>query len=819
MVGRARALRAAALVLCTVLVASTCTVTLNQNDFGGSCSTGNTYTLTVSTANTANSYYAVNNLHNSPYNLGDMISSVSLSRTTTAQCRARFFKNTYYGDCYFDIALTGGTSSFFYDSATSLHFNNDAGDKASSVILIYGNPSSHSQNPYSRNQCGNYNYGTTGCHGGHCTASNTVISPACSGADGTCFCTLSSHSHHPHHPHHPHTPHSHAPHSHAPHSHAPSGTLLNPPACDRTYSSVWVNAACNTGHNQGQLDSPKSWSAATGAFNEWMQIDAGAEYQIVGVVMQGRAESDQWVTSVKVYHSLNGGGATYTGVDGGVTIPANSDRNTKVFHYFTSPPQARYVRIYVQSRHNWVSMRAALLIHYLPPPAQAPPPPASPSPSAPPPPAPPPPSAPPPPPSLPPPPPPLPAPPPYACTLDFLRYDDVAGYVAEPDGNLVAEFRLLEEHMLRSIETDRYTSYTCAVRDLPAAKLECLDVAAPSTLGGTFALPVDDATDPYAVLTAAAQQQTASHFGAAQTCDGKVVGDGVLSTLDLAVLLYYQFGTVPYASLAASPSQVATVAGATDVAARCATDENRASYMVAYASDPCHTMHGRRRLSSPSTTPPSSYPLIATLTLRSDGWLVLRPRVRAFAYEFTLDGVLAPEGVPLDVAPDGGGGTRHAVYALITPPANTSAAQCYSLVPTVTSSIVLYRNVLGISHLRSSEKQNRMCDFELHLWVPPTDKASATSSCAQHPVIAAGSVAMDGREGVVQRTSSPCAAVPPPPTAPPPSEHIVQTSAGPRAVHWPLVITGVNNAVSVTALGVIVWGATVARRRARASAP
>ncbi len=44
-----------------------------------------------------------------------------------------------------------------------------------------------------------------------------------------------------------------------------------------------------------------------------------------GVILQGRADYDQWVKSVKFSYSLNG--KTWFNVDDGKTFQANSDRN------------------------------------------------------------------------------------------------------------------------------------------------------------------------------------------------------------------------------------------------------------------------------------------------------------------------------------------------------------------------------------------------------------------------------------------------------------------------------------------------------------
>ena len=74
-----------------------------------------------------------------------------------------------------------------------------------------------------------------------------------------------------------------------------------------------------------------------------------------GVILQGRRESYQWVTQVKISSSLNGRDWTY--VDGGKIFNANYDRNTKVKIEFDSPVRARILRIIVMGYHGHPSLR------------------------------------------------------------------------------------------------------------------------------------------------------------------------------------------------------------------------------------------------------------------------------------------------------------------------------------------------------------------------------------------------------------------------------------------------------------------------------
>jgi len=147
----------------------------------------------------------------------------------------------------------------------------------------------------------------------------------------------------------------------------------------------------------------------------------------------------------------------------------------------------------------------------------------------------------------------------------------VFDYVFEPDGNLATEFVAMEEvyraEMIRRSNDpywcllpqdqplmqrrDTYGDPTLAL--MPSNRLwECLDIAGPSTLGAlnrsalNFWCPTS--TDCAWTFEALTSEQTASDtlFGGTTLCDMKVVGDGTVNSLDIAVLMYAQFGEGPY---------------------------------------------------------------------------------------------------------------------------------------------------------------------------------------------------------------------------------------------------------------------------------
>lgn len=91
---------------------------------------------------------------------------------------------------------------------------------------------------------------------------------------------------------------------------------------------------------------------------------------------------------------------------------------------------------------------------------------------------------------------------------------------------------------------------------LPSNRMwECLDIASTTTLGGLNRASlsyecssIDRCSWHFDALTST-QQGSNRLFGGTALCDGKVVGDGTVNSLDIAVLMYAQFGEGPYADV------------------------------------------------------------------------------------------------------------------------------------------------------------------------------------------------------------------------------------------------------------------------------
>lgn len=73
------------------------------------------------------------------------------------------------------------------------------------------------------------------------------------------------------------------------------------------------------------------------------------------MILQGRPDFDQWVTKIKVLYTNDG--VNWLWVDDQREFTANNDNNTKQSIVFSTPIQARTLRIVPTAWHNHISLR------------------------------------------------------------------------------------------------------------------------------------------------------------------------------------------------------------------------------------------------------------------------------------------------------------------------------------------------------------------------------------------------------------------------------------------------------------------------------
>ena len=124
-------------------------------------------------------------------------------------------------------------------------------------------------------------------------------------------------------------------------------------------SSTYIGDGYGVSHYKPWIDSDQAWSAgAANNGSDYLKYDLQSIQWVQGIVTQGRANMDQWVTSAKVEVSPDN--ANWVTVYANTSL--NSDRNTKVYKNFPKVMYARYIKVTPISVLNYASMRMGVLL-------------------------------------------------------------------------------------------------------------------------------------------------------------------------------------------------------------------------------------------------------------------------------------------------------------------------------------------------------------------------------------------------------------------------------------------------------------------------
>jgi len=144
-------------------------------------------------------------------------------------------------------------------------------------------------------------------------------------------------------------------------------SISNPPESQRTYSTVYNNDATGTGHARSMLNSDQAWTAREQAVGQWATISLPNVSSVGGVITQGRKPSHlQYVSSFKVQASTDC--VAFSDVDGGKVFTGNWDNDGPAQTIFSTPVQAKCIRVLPQTWSQYMSMRFGLLLGSCPPP-------------------------------------------------------------------------------------------------------------------------------------------------------------------------------------------------------------------------------------------------------------------------------------------------------------------------------------------------------------------------------------------------------------------------------------------------------------------
>ncbi|XP_035668107.1 retinoschisin-like [Branchiostoma floridae] len=137
-----------------------------------------------------------------------------------------------------------------------------------------------------------------------------------------------------------------------------------------TLTASSVHSDCSTEKallNSHATASGTGWAGAWCASGihgvHWLQVDLKSLSRIAGVITQGRADGDQWVTSYKL--TFSSGGTvwdTYAEEGQDKVFEGNTDRSSPVEHLLVPPVPARFVRFHPLTFYVWPSMRMEVLL-------------------------------------------------------------------------------------------------------------------------------------------------------------------------------------------------------------------------------------------------------------------------------------------------------------------------------------------------------------------------------------------------------------------------------------------------------------------------
>ena len=136
-------------------------------------------------------------------------------------------------------------------------------------------------------------------------------------------------------------------------------TIVDVPYSGHKSSGNWDNDDIGTSHGSGRLDSGQGWSAKTNAVGEWYELNLTSPTDVSGVVIKGRAQHGQYVTSLKVKYKNPDG--HWAAVDSGYIFEGSYNGDSQANIFFKKPVKTSAIRIYPQTWVIHMSMRAGLI--------------------------------------------------------------------------------------------------------------------------------------------------------------------------------------------------------------------------------------------------------------------------------------------------------------------------------------------------------------------------------------------------------------------------------------------------------------------------
>lgn len=419
--------------------------------------------------------------------------------------------------------------------------------------------------------------------------------------------------------------------------------------------------------------------------------------------------------------------------------------------------------------------------------------------------------------------------------------------------------------MLESHKADSHEPYWCELAGRRDAFLQCLDIASPDSMMGTFTeqvynvssgpIDADDFVNAGNDIMSSSQNSlvmnvniTPTGFfgvGREQGCSGLAHGDRVITAHDMTMLANWQFGTGVFAYLPQTPQLVETVEGFPEVEYMCervktsgcaGLGQARATHFLNLDNhgrcyDVCNPS-GQRRLEAlegHATVPDmrmsrrslsSSEYLYSNMNAKVHEWASVKSknggsvgkwyRIQLpkpwMSIDLNIPALSYADGIRLDFskAPSLNDSSAYprdereteVRFARKLEYNNRDTSRCAFVMSALTPDMSLNKGVIGLAQQTTSIRDT-LCLVDIFVYIPSDELVLETkpdtndrralqdsditySSCSVY--VMAGSNAMDGLGGQIQRQNSPCHQsynFPSPPPPPPPSPHRPQPSHPP----------------------------------------
>ena len=153
---------------------------------------------------------------------------------------------------------------------------------------------------------------------------------------------------------------------HTPMLSSDNNVLYNPNNTKRSPdANAWgTSPEVRKASNRGQLNSPQAWSARHKNTNQYYDITLDGKQSVAGIVTQGRQDTRQYVTKLKVSYFNNDKIERNSGI---ITLHKSRQtknlRNELEFSVFNSPVDATKIRIRPLAWKNHPSLRIGILIN------------------------------------------------------------------------------------------------------------------------------------------------------------------------------------------------------------------------------------------------------------------------------------------------------------------------------------------------------------------------------------------------------------------------------------------------------------------------